>query len=1050
MKSDDVRTRPAPHSMESRRMPVLRSLLTAIALCAIAVCDLTAQGRGTITGKVVDSTSKTGLPSATVQIVGTARGTLSRNDGGFTLTDVPAGTQRVRVARIGYAPQQRDVMVTAGATVTVEFGLTEVAANLSAVVVTGYGTQRREAVTGALATIDASEAKVGVISNATNMLQGRIAGVNVTLNSGEPGAGAQIRVRGGTSISASNDPLYVVDGVPIQNDQTEASGIGIGGGAALARSPLNMINPNDISSITVLKDAAATAIYGSRAANGVVLIETRKGRSGSSAMEYEVYGAASSPARRLNFLTGSQYRAFVQQQITAGNLPASRLADLGSANTDWESEITRTSYTQNHNLSFSGGSQNTTYRASLNYMDQEGVVISNGFKRYQGRVNAFHDALDGKLQVGVNLTASRTDNDYLPYENTGGFEGGVLANMAIFNPTFPVTVTNSTTKQTSYYETGLGRQSTRNPVALANQIIDIAQTNRTLGNVTSSYRLLPSLSTQFNVGIDRSSGVRQTYLPRNSPVGAEWNGRARQVERDLTNINLQSLLIWTPKIFEGQELEATGGYEYSDFDNGEFGAEGRGFATDAFSFNNLGGGAVLTPPFSWREESRLVSFFARANYGFKNRYFLTGVIRKDGSSRFGIGNKWAVFPAVSASWRLTEEGFMKNSFFSDLRLRAGWGLQGNQAVSPYASLILLEPSNGARYPFGDNVVTGVVATRNANPNLKWEQTAQTSLAVDYAFLRNRFSGTLEYYQKKTSDLLLTVAVPQPALVSTRLENIGRVKNTGFEGSIDGRVWDKGKFTVSSGLVLAVERNTVEDLGGRTFINTSSVSGQGQSGQNAQRIIPGKPLGTFWGPEFVGINNSGQQLFNKYTVTRDAKGIETGRKKNGTTIAPGADDYTVIGNANPSYSLGIRSNLNWRKFDGSFLIRTEQGRDVFNNTALVYATKSNVLTNRNLLASALSDKTGIKEPAIFSSRWIEDGSFTRLQNVTVGWTFTIPSTVLRGTNARVYVSGDNLWLLTNYTGYDPEVFVDAGLASRGIDYLTYPRARTFTTGLRLQF
>ncbi|MEP7346982.1 MAG: SusC/RagA family TonB-linked outer membrane protein, partial [Gemmatimonadaceae bacterium] len=842
----------------------------------------------------------------------------------------------------------------------------------------------------------------------------------------------------------------VIDGVPIQNDQTEATGIGIGGGAALARSPLNMINPSDIASITVLKDASATAIYGSRGANGVVLIETRKGRSGGSSMEYEVYGAASTPASRLDFLTGSQYRALVQKEITAGNLPASRLADLGTANTDWESEITRTSFTQNHNLSFSGGSQNTTYRASLNYMDQQGVIISNGFKRYQARVNAFHDALQGRLQIGVNLTTSRTDNDYLPYENTGGFEGGVLANMAIFNPTNPVTVKNATTGLTSFYETGTGRQSTRNPVALANQIIDVAQTNRTLGNVTSSYRLLSMLSTQFNVGIDRSSGVRQTYLPRISPVGAEFNGRARQVERDLTNLNLQSLLIFTPKIFEGQEIEVTGGYEYSKFDNGEFGAEGRNFSTDAFSFNNLGGGAVLTPPFSWREESRLVSFFARGNYGFKNRYFLTGVIRRDGSSRFGEGNKWAVFPAVSASWRLSEEAFMKNSFFSDLRLRAGWGLQGNQAVSPYASLILLEPSNGARYPFGDNVVTGVVATRNANPLLKWEQTSQTSAAIDYAFMQGRFSGTVEYYKKNTTDLLLTVAVPQPALVSTRLENIGAVKNTGFEGSIDGRLFDKGKLTISSGLVLAVERNEVVDLGGRSFITTADVSGQGQSGQKAQRIMPGKPLGTFWGPQFVGINGTGQQLFNKYDVIRDAKGVETSRKLNGTTIAPGADDYGVIGDANPAFSLGLRSNLNWRKVDASFLIRTEQGRDVFNNTALVYASRSNVLTNRNLMAVALNDQTGIKEPAIFSSRWIEDGSFTRLQNVTVGYTFNLPGSILRGTSARAFLSGDNLFVSTPYSGYDPEVFVDAGLASRGIDYLAYPRSRTFTTGLRLQF
>ncbi|MEO6445584.1 MAG: SusC/RagA family TonB-linked outer membrane protein [Gemmatimonadaceae bacterium] len=1032
-------------------MGVTRCVLAALVSGLLSAGALNAQGTGgTITGKVVDSTSGLPLGSVTVQVVGTSRGAMSRGDGEFTIVNVPAGAQRLRATRIGYAPDEAAVTVVEGQSVTAQLSLTAVAASLSQVTVIGYGTQRKEAVTGAVATIDATDANVGMLSNATNMLQARVAGVNVTLNSGEPGAGAQIRVRGGTSISASNDPLYVIDGVPIQNDQTEATGIGIGGGAALARSPLNLINPSDIASITVLKDASATAIYGSRGANGVILIETKKGRSSRSSMEYEVYGASSSAASKLDFLTGSQYRAFVQEQVTAGKLPASRLADLGTANTNWEDELMRTGYTQNHNLSFSGGSQTTTYRAALNYMDQQGVVISNGFKRYQGRLNAFHDALSGKLRVGVNLMSSRSDNDYLPYENTGGFEGGVLANMAIFNPTYPVTVTNPQTKLTTYFETGLGRQSTRNPVALANQILDLAQTNRTLGNVTSNYSIFSNLSAQLNVGIDRSSSVRRTYIPRVSPAG-EFGGQARQVERDLTNTNLQSLLVFNPKFSQTHEFEVTGGYEYSEFDNGEFGAEGRGFTTDAFSFNNLGGGATLVPPFSWREQSKLVSFFSRANYSFRNRYFLTGVIRRDGSSRFGAGNKWAVFPAVSGSWHLSEESFMRgNPIFSDLRLRAGWGLQGNQAVSPYASLILLEPSNGARYPFGDNVVTGVVATRNANPNLKWEETSQTSFALDYAFMQNRFSGTVEYYQKNTSDLLLTVAVPQPALVSTRLENIGRVSNKGFEASLDGRVFDMGRLSVSSGLVLSVERNEVVDLGGRSFITTSSVSGQGQSGQTSQRIIPGQPLGTFWGPQFVGVNAQGQQLFNKYTVTRDTKGVVTSRKLNGTTTAPGGDDYTIIGNANPAYSVGLRSNAVWGKFDGSFLIRSEQGRDVFNNTALVYAAKSNVLTNRNVLASALSDNVGINEPAIYSSRWIEDGAFTRLQNVTVGYTFSLPSSVMGGSDARLFFSGDNLLLISDYSGYDPEVFVDAGLASRGIDYLTYPRARTFTAGVRLQF
>lgn len=1023
----------------------VRWFAAAAAGTLLTASQVSAQQTGRVSGRVVDSATAGVLANASIQIVGTQIGTYTRNDGGFLLPAVPAGQQRLRVARIGYTAKEVTVTVPANGQTSVEVPLRAIAAQLTAVVTTGYGQQRKEAITGAVATVKASEANVGVQPNATGLLTGRVAGVNVVANNGEPGAGAQIRIRGGTSISASNDPLYVIDGVPIQNDQTEASGIGIGGGAALARNPLNMINPNDIANITVLKDASATAIYGSRGANGVVLIETKRGAAGVSSMEYETYIAASTPSSKLDVLSGSEYRNFIQGLVTAGKLQQSALSNLGTENTNWEDELMRTSSTVNHNLAFTGGTATTQYRASINYLDQNGVVISNGFRRFQGRLNANHSAIDGKLRLGFNLTSSKVDNDYLPFENTGGFEGGVFTNMVIFNPTRPITTT--TNGITSYYEIGPGRQSVRNPVAVAEQVADDAVTNRTLGNLQATYSLTDFLTASVNVGTDRTSGVRRTYLPRASAVGAEWNGRARQVNRNLSNNTLQSLLTFAPRISDTQELEVVGGYEYSDFDNGEFGAEGRNYLTDAFSYNNLGGGGTLVAPFSWREQSRLVSFFGKANYAFKDRYFLTGVIRRDGSSRFGSGNKWAVFPAFSAGWKISDESWMQGKGFSNLRLRAGYGLQGNQAVSPYSSLILLEPNNGARYPFGDNIVTGVVPTRNENPNLKWEQTAQYNIAAEFGFKDNKYTGSVEYYRKNTEDLLLTVAVPQPALVPTRLENVGSLHNQGVEFTFDANLIEKRDRSFTTGIVASIERNEVDDLGGLSFIRTSSISGQGQSGNVAQRIIPGKPLGTFWGPEFAGVNAEGKQLFNNYDVVRE-NGVEVSRTLNGTTTSPDGDDFTVIGNANPAFSLGWRGNLRWGKWDMSYLWRGEFGRDVFNNTALVYSTQSAVLQGRNFLRSALDQPDALTEPAVYSSRWIEDGSFFRLQNVTVGYSFKIPGT--RSNTARVYLSGDNLLLFTPYSGYDPEVFVDAGLASRGIDYLVYPRARTFTSGLRVQF
>jgi TonB-dependent starch-binding outer membrane protein SusC len=1040
-------------------MAVARCLVAAIVGGVLWTAPAGAQGpagpTGSVAGTVVDSASQQPLSDVSVRIAGTTRGALTRNDGTFLIPGVPAGAQTVRFNRIGYGLQTRPVTVNAGSTVNVgSVALNAQAAVLSEVVTVGYGTQRREAITGAVANIKAEEANVGVIPNANAMLSARVAGVQVVQNNGEPGAGAQIRVRGGTSISASNEPLYVVDGVPLQNNSTEPGGIGIGGGAALSRSPLNAINPNDIASITVLKDASATAIYGSRGANGVILIETKKGAGATAGVEYDGYAATSTPSRKLEFLTGAEYRNFIQQQVSAGVLAQDRLQGLGTANTDWEDELTRMGVSQNHNVAFFGGSSATTYRASLNFFDQNGVVISSGFQRYQGRLNAQHQAFGGKLQLGLNLTASRLNNDYLPFENTGGFEGGVFVNQAVFNPTRPVEVTDPTTGVTTFYEIGAGSQSVRNPVALANQINDRGRTDRTLGNVTASYALLPSLTARVTTGIDRSNGLRRVFFPRSNPVGAATNGLARQEELDLQNLNFQSLLTWSPEFGGEQEFEVVGGYEFTDFDNGGFGATVRGFSTDAFGFNNLGGGNKNASdlPFSWREESRLVSFFSRANYGFKNRYFLTGVLRYDGSSRLAEGNKWSTFPAVSASWRLSDESFFPTGMFSNLALRAGWGLQGNQAVAPYATQILLTANTGASYPFGGVVRTGVVATRNENPDLKWETSQQVNIGLDYGVWNNRVTGVLDFYVKNTRDLLLEVAVPQPAFVANRFENIGRVRNTGFEGTLDAQLLNQQNRSFTAGLIFSVERNEVVDLGGdRQFIVTGSVSGQGQSGQNSQRIIPGQPLGTFYGPQYVGVDGEGKQLFNKYTVTRDAQGRETGRTLNGTTTSPTGDDLTVIGDANPAFSLGLRSNATWGRFDASWLWRGEFGRDVFNNTGLVYGTKGNALQEKNFLKDALSDPIGIREPAIYSSRWIEDASFVRLQNVTVGYRFDrLPGALRTLRSTRVYVAGDNLLLFTPYSGYDPEVFVDAGLATRGIDYLVYPRARTFTAGASIQF
>jgi len=1030
-------------------MAAVRSVVASLAALLLSTASLGAQ-TGSIRGRVVDSATSQGLPNVSVVVEGTQAGTLTRNDGTFDIAGVSAGAHSVRARRIGYAAHSVQVTVPAGGSVTATFMLVQQSTVLTEVVVTGYGTQRREAITGSVATVEGADANKGVVTNATQLVQGRVSGVEIIQNSGEPGAGSQIRIRGGTSISASNDPLYVIDGVPLQNESTTPGAAGIGSiNPALPRNPLNSINPNDIENITILKDASATAIYGSRGANGVILIQTKRGANAGNAseMEYETYVGAASPAKTLGLLNGDEYRAFVNANLAT--LGANAAAGLGPANTDWEKELTRTALATNHNLAFSGGSAQTHYRASLNYFDQEGVVQANGLKRYQGRLNAAHYALNQKLRLGLNLMSSRVNNTFSPNENTGGFLGGLFTNMVIFNPTFPVKRADGT-----YFETGCAvtassctpsAQDVRNPVAMANQLSDVAPETRLLGNFNATVALTEYLSTQTTFGVDNTDAERRTFAPRSSAVGAAYGGYARQAERSLQNLNFQQLVTLSPH-FGSNDLEVVGGYEYTKDDNRGFDAQSQGFITDVFGVNNLQAGTQASSPVptSYETESSLVSFFSRANLSLAHKYFLTGVLRRDGSSRLAPGHQWAVFPALSASWRLSEQDFMRDQPFgiSSLALRVGWGKQGNQAVQPYQTQLLLRADPGASYPFGGVISSGLRAAQVGNPDLKWETATQTNFGVDYGFMQDKITGAVEYYQKDTKDLLLEVSVPQPAVVSTRIENIGSLRNRGVEAYGDISLYKAPKRTLTMGLVFTKEKNEVTSLGdtSRKFINTGFVSGQGQSNQYSQRIMVGQPIGTFFGPVFLHVNSAGQQVFACTSKSADCT--------NGETTNPSDDDKQVIGNANPTFTLGVRNNATWYNFDASWLWRAEVGGDVFNNTALVYASKGDAKQGRNFLRSALDQPDAINEPSKFSSRWVESRTFTRLQNVTVG--YQVPTSFTRGRATRLYLSGDNLVLFTNYSGYDPEVFVSSGLASRGIDYLVYPPARRYTLGARVQF
>src|SRR5438105_8070530 len=490
-------------------MTLVRHLASALVAGLFLAVPLSAQdSTGSIAGKVIDAATQQPLGNVEVAVVGTPHREPPRADGGDTLNGVPAGAQRLRATRIGFGSQIQEIRVTVRGTTTAQFSLAPAAAILEPVVVTGYGTQRREAITGSVSTVNADAANKGVTTNVDQMISGRAAGVDITADNGEPGAGRQVLVRGRRPIGvggATNDPLYVVDGVPINNVPTEHQAMGVFGDPMLARNPLNLLNPADISSITVLKDAAATAIYGSRASNGVILIETKRGQtSGGPTFEYDGYVATASPAKYLDLLSSAEYVQYVRQQVAAGNLSDSALIHLGIlvktgpnpgdtsrviSNTDWDRAITRTSVTHNHNLAFSGGSEATRYRASMNYAKEEGVTLSTGLERIQGRLTATHSDLNNRLRIGVNVTTSRVNDTYLTYENQGGFQGGVFQNVVVYNPTLPITMTDSL--GTHYYDPA---GSVHNPVAMANQLIDIGHSTRTLANASADLDVAPGLT----------------------------------------------------------------------------------------------------------------------------------------------------------------------------------------------------------------------------------------------------------------------------------------------------------------------------------------------------------------------------------------------------------------------------------------------------------------------------------------------------------------------------------------------------------------------------
>lgn len=963
-----------------------------------------------ISGKVVDEDGHP-LEKVSVALKNSSTGTSTGRDGRYSI-EVPAAGAVLVFSFVGYEQQEVPVGVSREIDLTLKPNTTK----LNDVVVVGYGTQKQKDVTGAVASLNADDFNAGPVLSPQQAIQGKMTGVNISQNSGKPGGSNTVRIRGGTSLTGSNDPLYVIDGVPISNSagvaQANISTYQVDVFDQEPTNPLMTLNPDDIESVTVLKDASATAIYGSRGANGVIVITTKKGSSGAPKVNVGVTAGLSKVEGTLDVLSANEYRKAIQD--------LGLTIDDKGANTDWQDEIFRTAKSQDYYLSVNGGSNKTTYRASLGWGDQEGVMLASDLKRANARININHAALNDRLTFDLRVNYGQTTSKQSPVSNTVGSEFGTSMNYEalVFNPTYPVYDPDG-----NYYFIPPYRV---NPVSYSDQIIDELANNRFLGNLSTTLKILKPLSVNVNLGYTDQNINRNSYISKANLLGQGLGGFASVQKLEDYSKLLETVLRYNER-YGKHSFDAIAGYSWQYFVNEGDRAVANGFLSDEFKWYSLQAASTISSVSTFKQSNKLISFYGRLNYSFDDRILFTGTVRRDGSSRFGSGNKWGVFPSGSVAWRLSKENFFQAKAINDLKVRVSYGVTGNQEIGNLNSITTLGAST-VGYIVGGNRITTVLPQQYANPNLKWEQTAQFDAGIDLSLFDGRLRGTVDYYVKKTTDLLLRIPVPTPTAVSTQLANVGSVRNRGIEIAVTGKIIDKKDFTWESNFNISINRNKVLSLSNDQYsgknIQMAPLQGTVSLGKYAQLIIPGQPLGTFWGPQFTGI-------------------------KDGVEIISSAPD-TIIGYAQPKFIFGFNNTFTYKRFSLNFLFRGSVGNDVFNLTAANMSYLSN-LPGRNVFASALTSGVKRDQPKKYSSRWIEDGTFVRLDNLTLSYVLGLKNTFISA--ARVFLTGQNLLLFSGYSGIDPEVNAEisrTGTAPLGIDYLSYPRARTVSLGFNVTF
>jgi TonB-dependent starch-binding outer membrane protein SusC len=976
----------------------------------------------TVTGTVKDAESGESLVGASVVVTGTTKGTLTDLDGKYELS-VPADAASLTFSYTGYA----NLTIALGASKVVDAAL-KGGSILEAVQVVGYGSVKKKDATGAVNTITEKDFNRGVINSPEQLMQGRVAGVQVSQSSGEPGGGINVRIRGTSSVRSGNNPLFVVDGVPLSGEETSATGGNTSIGSSSAKNPLNFLNPDDIASIDVLKDASATAIYGSRGANGVVLITTKSGKSGKGTLDYGYSLGSSTITKRYDLLSPTEFVAAAGQSKNLGG------------STDWQKEIFRTAATHQHNLSFGSGDQSGAYRFSLGYLNQDGIVLNSNVKRYNARFNADRKFLDNKLKIGIQATIANNLDQGVPISDNGGFEGDLLGAVLKSNPTMPVYKAGTdTVTQLSTAEP--------NPMAYLVYSKDETKTLRTLGNLSAEYQIMDGLSFKTVLGFDRSnSGRRSAYSPLLKVAGISGIGRLVTQDINVNNSLLESYLTYT-KQFGSIGLNAMGGYSYQSFER-----VGGGVLYTGFRENDLGsiinntaavqrsGTAIgsdksaIVPINSFKTVDELQSYFGRLNFNISEKYLITATLRADGSTRFGPGKQYGYFPSFAAKWRAIEEGFIPKNIFSDLSLRVGYGVTGNQEI-PHNLYDTRTRYNNNSVDNGGNINGGGVSNvAFNNPNLQWETTSATNFGIDFGFANNRVSGSLEIYDKNTSKLLIQVTSAQPALNDFVWKNLDAiVNNKGIELSLNVVAVSTKDFRWDISGNIANNKNVVKNFAG--LINTGEINGQGLTGAFAQRIAEGQPLFAFFLRDFGGFDKDGNSLYPAGDFQQFLSGGGGGLSKSPLPTITGA----------------FSTNLKYKDFDLGMMFNGVTGNYIYSNTENAYFTAGALSNGRNVIKSVVGNGEGGLNAPDVSTRFLQSGAFLRFQNLSLSYNIKTNSTKV--SNLRVFVTGQNLAVFTKYTGQDPEVSTNKainGVPSFGIDYTAYPRARTWTVGANISF